>query len=151
MSQSLVQNIQHIVFSTKGRSPFLTDPVVRAELHAYLGGVCKNQNSPSIIVGGYVDHVHVVCRLWKSYAIDRFVRELKVESSKWMKTRGEALADFHWQAGYGAFSVSPSHVDALTEYVRHQEEHHRAEPFKTEFLRLLHKYEIEYDEQYVWD
>lgn len=151
MPQSLVQNLQHLVFSTKAREPFLADPTVRAELHRYLGGVCSSVNSPPIIVGGYIDHVHIVCRLSKSLAIDRFVRELKVESSKWVKTKGERYRDFRWQAGYGCFSVSPSHLEALTNYVRNQEEHHRAESFQGELLRMLRKYKIAYDEQYLWD
>ncbi|MCC5875005.1 MAG: transposase [Candidatus Sumerlaeia bacterium] len=151
MSQSLVQNYQHIIYSTKGREPFLTDPSVSAELHRYLGGVCIHHNSPSIIVGGHVDHVHIVCRLSKSLTIKTMVRELKVESSKWMKTRGSDYRRFRWQAGYGAFSISPSHVGALTKYVRNQEEHHRRESFQEEYLRLLHKYEVEYDERYLWD
>ncbi|MBI1291776.1 transposase [bacterium] len=151
MPQSLVQNIQHIVFSTKGREPFLVDPAIRAELHSYLGGVCRNLHSPPVIVGGYVDHVHVVCRVSKSLPIDRLVRELKVESSKWMKTKGTGLEHFRWQAGYGSFSVSSTHVEILTRYVENQEEHHRSVDFREELLRILRKYELAYDEQYLWD
>jgi len=151
MPQSLVQNIQHIVFSTKWRQPLLAEASVRDELHRYLGGVCLNQKSPPVIVGGYVDHVHIVCRLSKSLTIEKFVREAKVESSKWMKTKGPKYSAFRWQAGYGCFSVSPSHLEALTNYVRNQEEHHQRESFQGELLRILRKYKVEYDERYLWD
>ncbi len=79
------------------------------------------------------------------------IRGLKKESSKWVKARDSTLRDFYWQEGYGAFSVSPSHVEALQNYIANQVEHHRKEDFKEEFRRLLKKYDVEYDEKYVWD
>ena len=79
------------------------------------------------------------------------VKGLKKESSKWIKGRASSLSDFYWQEGYGAFSVSPSHVEALQIYIAEQVEHHRKEDFKEEFRRLLKKYGVEYDERYVWD
>jgi putative transposase len=97
------------------------------------------------------DHVHILCRLSKSLTIPAFLAELKRESSKWIKVRDAGQSAFHWQDGYGAFSVSPSHVDVLDEYIQHQEDHHRQESFQDEFRRLLAKYEVEYDERYVWD
>lgn len=151
MPQSLVQNYLHIVFSTKHREPFLAAHEIREEMHRYLGGVCLNHSSPSIIVGGYVDHVHIVCRLSKSMSVELLIKELKVESSKWIKTRDASLANFHWQSGYGAFSVSPSHLKPLLPYVRNQVAHHQKESYQEEFRRLLRKYEVPYDERYVWD
>jgi hypothetical protein len=79
------------------------------------------------------------------------VRELKRDSSKWIKEKNAGPSAFHWQAGYGAFSVSPSHVGVLTEYIRHQEEHRRRESFQDEFRRICQKYGVEIDERYVWD
>ena len=151
MPQSLVQNYQHIVFSTKMRQPFLRDASIRREMHAYLGGVCRNRRSPSIIVGGAEDHVHIFCRLSKSIAIDDFLAELKRESSKWVKTKAEECLFFYWQSGYGAFSVSPSHVEELRRYITQQEEHHRRETFQEEYRRLLRKYGLEWDERFIWD
>jgi putative transposase len=101
--------------------------------------------------GGVADHVHLLVRLSKNIAIAEFVRELKRESSKWIKREAPALDKFHWQQGYGAFSISPGHVERLKEYIANQEEHHRTESFQDEFRRLLKKYKIEYDERYVWD
>jgi hypothetical protein len=84
-------------------------------------------------------------------AVAIFIRELKRSSSKWAKNERTQLRDFHWQAGYGAFSVSPSHVGALTEYIRNQEQHHQRQSFQEEFRRLCKKYGVAIDEQYVWD
>jgi putative transposase len=151
MPQSLSQIYLHIVFSTKHRQPFLTDPTLRREVHAYLAGACRNLESPSLTVGGVADHVHILVRFSKSIAVATLVREVKRESSKWIKPRGRGLASFQWQEGYGAFSISPSHVDALERYIARQEEHHRRESFQDEFRRLLKKYQVTYDERYVWD
>jgi len=141
----------HIVFSTKERRPFLTDPKLRAECHAYLAGTCHQRGSPSLIVGGTEDHVHLLCMLSRQESIAVLVRELKRESSKTLKEKSPELRTFYWQAGYGAFSVSPSHVEALKRYIASQEEHHRKETFQDEYRRLLRKYGIAYDERYVWD
>jgi uncharacterized protein YbgA (DUF1722 family) len=79
------------------------------------------------------------------------VRELKRDSSQWIKTKAADLADFHWQHGYGAFSISPSHVEAMRHYIANQADHHRKETFQDEFRRLLTKYGLEWDERYMWD
>jgi REP element-mobilizing transposase RayT len=151
MPQSLAQLYVHIVFSTKNRAPFLKDAAFRERTHAYLKGICDNQASPSLRVGGAEDHVHVLCRLSTTLDAATLIRELKRESSKWIKEENPRLGDFHWQKGYGAFYVSPSHVSALIEYIMNQEEHHRRETFQDEFRRLCKKYGVELDERYVWD
>jgi putative transposase len=151
MSQSLVQIYVHIVFSTKERRPFLQDPIIRGRMHAYLQGICEKQKSPSIAIGGVEDHVHILCRLGKTLDVSALIKALKQSSSIWIKSEFAKQRAFHWQNGYGAFSVSPSHVPALKEYIHNQEEHHRRESFQDEFRRLLKKYGIEYDERYVWD
>lgn len=151
MSQSLVQIYLHLVFSTKHRVPFLRDTQLQEQTWAYLAGTCRNLDSPALIVGGVEDHVHVMCRLSRTAAVADVIRELKRESSKWLKTLAPALLDFHWQSGYGAFSVSPSHVDALKKYIANQSEHHRRETFQDEFRRLCRKYDVPLDERYCWD
>ena len=151
MAQSLAQVYLHIVFSTKNRTPFLQNKVLRNELHAYLAGICKKMDSPSLQVGGIEDHVHILCRLSRRHGIMSITGELKKGSSKWIKERDSALSKFYWQNGYGAFSVSPSHITALRKYIANQEGHHRKETFQEEFLRLLNKYGIQYDERYLWD
>ena len=151
MPQSLAQIYTHIVFSTKKRQPLLTNEDIRNAMHAYLTGTCKNQGSPPLAVGGAGDHVHILCRLSKNLAIAPLIKELKVDSSKWVKTKQADLATFQWQQGYGAFSVSPSHVDELRQYILVQMEHHRHVTFEDEFRRLCQKYGLPIDERYVWD
>jgi putative transposase len=151
MSQSLAQVYLHIVFSTKNRYPFLVDPIKRDNLHAYLSKTCRSLDSPSLQVGGVADHVHLLVRLGRTIKIADLIRELKRSSSKWIKLQAKELARFEWQKGYGAFSISPSHVDPLIVYIKNQEAHHRKISFQDEFRRILKKYRVEYDEKYVWD
>jgi REP element-mobilizing transposase RayT len=151
VAQSLTQIYLHIVFSTKHRRPDLCDKAFRARAHAYLAGVCRNLGSPALMVGGVEDHVHLLCRLSKTLAVAPFVRELKRDSSKWIKAEAPYLPDFYWQQGYGAFSLSPAHVEPLKQYIARQEEHHRRQTFQDKFRRLCAKYGVEIDERYVWD
>jgi putative transposase len=125
MSQSLAQIYVHVVFSTKSRQPSLCDPYLRNETHRFLGGLCNRLDCPVLRVGGVADHVHLLCRLGRSVAVADFVKELKRESSKWLKSRDASLAEFQWQTGYGVFSVSPAHVEALLTYIGDQENHHK--------------------------
>ena len=151
MSQSLTQIYLHVVFSTKDRQPFLANKQIRERTHAYLAGTCKNLACPSLLVGGVEDHVHLLVRFSKNIAVADFIGKLKRESSKWVKLQDGLLKSFYWQNGYGAFSISPSHVEAVREYIAGQEEHHRHESFQDEFRKLCKKYGVEIDERYVWD
>ena len=151
MPQSLAQIYLHIIFSTKDRRPFLQDADLRERTHAYLAGICRNLDSPSIRIGGVEDHVHILCSLNRTCSLSDLVRDLKRDSSKWIKTQKDDLASFGWQDGYGTFSVSPSHVEPLKEYIANQDDHHRAVSFQDEFRRLCKKYGVEIDERYVWD
>ncbi len=151
MGQSLVQIYVHLIFSTEQRRPFLEDMAVRDQVHAYLAGICRNLDSPAIIVGGVEDHVHILLRLGKQASVSDVVREVKRDSSKWVKEQARELERFQWQNGYGAFSISPGHVDELRAYIANQEEHHRRESFQDEFRRMCAKYGVEIDERYVWD
>lgn len=150
MPQSLPQVYLHIVFSTKNRRPFLRGDQLQADLHAYLAGACRNLESPALKVGGVEDHAHILCRFGRNLSIAALLRELKRESSKWL-AKEKQVREFQWQAGYAAFSISPSHVDALTEYIANQAEHHRQESFQDELRRLFGKYQVDFDERYVWD
>ena len=151
MPQSLVQDYLHIVYSTKMRVPYLKDKEVREEMFRYLSGVCRNIDCPPICVGGHIDHVHIFCRLSANVTIANLIKSTKVDSSKWIKTKGQDYRGFRWQSGYGAFSISASHRKPLISYIQGQEEHHRTVTFQEEFLTLLKKYGVEYDEQYLWD
>ncbi|MCR9296309.1 MAG: IS200/IS605 family transposase [bacterium] len=151
MPQSLVQIYVHLIFSTKDRKPFLKDPRTRDQMHRYLAGICANVDCPALIVGGVQDHVHLLCRLGKTIDVADLIRDLKRDSSKWIKSQAGDLNEFHWQSGYGGFSISPSHVDGLMEYIADQENHHRRESFQDEFRRICEKYGLSIDERYVWD
>jgi len=102
-------------------------------------------------VGGVEDHVHLLSRLSSTVAIADLIRELKRDSSRWIKTQEKSVSTFYWQSGYAAFSISPSHVDALTQYIQDQEEHHRKETFQDELRRLAIKYDLPLDERYAWE
>jgi len=150
MGQSLVKNYIHIVFSTKYRK-HLIHQSVENELYSYLGGICNKLECQVIKVGGYTDHIHILCMLSKKIALMKLLEELKSHSSKWIKTKGEAYANFYWQDGYGAFSVNPSEVHIVVNYIANQKEHHNKKTFQDEYKVFLKKHEVEYDERYVWD
>jgi putative transposase len=150
MGQSLVKNYLHIVFSTKYRE-LLIHPPVEAELHSYLGGICKNMDCHPIKVGGYTDHIHILCMLSKKTTLIKLMEALKSRSSKWIKTKGPGYENFYWQDGYGAFSVNPSEVDKVISYIANQKEHHSRKTFQDEYRALLKRYDVEYDERYLWD
>ncbi len=150
MGQSLAKNYIHIVFSTKHRQPLIHPPKER-ELHSYLGAVCKALQCPVIAVGGYTDHIHILCMLSKNRTLVELVQELKIRSSKWIKTQDPSLRNFYWQDGYGAFSVNPREVDVVISYIKNQHAHHSKKEFKDEFRAFLRQYRVDFDERYVWD
>lgn len=150
MAQSLTKICTHIIFSTKHRQP-LIDALIEPELHAYLGGVCNEMECIPIKVGGYTDHIHILCLLSKKIALMNLLEEIKKRSSKWIKEKGEAYKNFYWQNGYGAFSVNPSEVGMVIKYIENQHEHHKTKTFQDEYKSFLNKYSVAFDEKYVWD
>jgi putative transposase len=150
MGQSLVKNYIHIVFSTKHREP-LINPQIEAELHSYLGGICNKLECQVIKIGGYTDHIHILCMLSKKIALMTLLEKVKANSSKWIKTKGEEYENFYWQDGDAAFSVNPAEIDAVIAYIANQHKHHNKNSFQNEYRELLKKYEVEYDEKYIWD
>ncbi|MBP8128887.1 MAG: transposase [Candidatus Hydrogenedentes bacterium] len=150
MPQSLSMNLIHLIYSTKNRDACLT-PAIRPNLFAYQAAILREWDSRAIVIGGVSDHLHTLLVLSKNHALCKVVEEVKRSSSKWLKTQGRSFAGFHWQNGYGAFSVSQSHVAHVRRYIEGQEEHHRAMSFQDEFRSFLRRYKVEYDERYVWD
>jgi putative transposase len=150
MPQSLAKNYLHIIFSTKQRQPLI--PIrFENEIHRYLAGICDRLECHPVITGGYTDHVHILCLLSKKIPLVNLVGQLKAYSSKWIKTKDESLKNFYWQDGYGAFSVNPSEIDIVKTYIKDQREHHQKKTFQDEYRIFLKKYNVEYDERYVWD
>lgn len=151
MSQSLVTNLIHLVYSTKNRHTWLLEEI-RPKLFAYQAGIFAEWNSPAIVIGGTEDHVHALFSLSKNHALKKIVEEVKKGSSKWMKTSdGTGNQIFEWQAGYAAFSVSSSNANEVCRYIENQVEHHRSRDFKGELRALLQRHGLEYDERYLWD
>ena len=150
MPQSLSKLYIHLIFSTQQREP-LPIPSVRGSLHAYLATVLKNQDSPALKIGGTSDHAHLLFRLSKNLALADVVKKVKTSSSKWLKAQARALQSFHWQNGYGGFSVSLAEVDSVAAYIEGQEAHHRVVSFQDEYRGFLKEYGVEFDERYVWD
>ncbi|HXG66182.1 MAG TPA: IS200/IS605 family transposase [Blastocatellia bacterium] len=150
MPQSLSSILIHLVFSTKQREPFIY-PEIEPEMHAYLATIFRECHSPALIIGGEKDHIHALFALARTWAVADLVEEVKKRSSKWIKTKGPEFRGFQWQAGYGAFSIGQSSVAALKKYIADQKERHRRKSFQEEYRALLAKYNVAYDERYVWD
>ena len=149
MASSLTNLLYHIVFSTKDRRALVT-PELRAELYPYIGGIIRNEKGILLEIGGMPDHIHIVAKLPADRAVSEVIRDIKANSSRWANERRDLCDGFAWQTGYGAFTVSVSQIDVLRRYVRAQEKHHRKLSFKEEFIVLLKKHGIEYDERYIW-
>ena len=150
MPQSLAQVLVHLIFSTKNREPILSDDI-RPELHPYMATILKGVDSSAILINSVEDHIHVLFHLSKNHALCDVIESVKKDSSKWIKTKGKAYRNFHWQSGYGAFSVSQSNVAQVVKYIAEQKEHHRKRTFQEEFRAFLKRYQVAYDERYVWD
>jgi REP element-mobilizing transposase RayT len=142
--------LYHLVFSTKDRRPLIT-PELRAELYPYIGGIIRNKPGILLDIGGMPDHVHLVARLRPDIALAEMLCVIKANSSKWANERRDLTTEFAWQKGYGAFTVSESQLAVVRHYVQMQEEHHRKQTFQEEFVALLKKHGIEYDERYLWE
>jgi len=147
---SYVSSYFHCVFSTKERRPLIT-PALRDRLWPFMGGIARQNKMKAIEIGGVADHVHVLLSLPSTLPISKALQLIKGGSSKWVHETFPAHRLFAWQEKYGAFSVSISQLDNIIRYIKCQEEHHRKMTFQEEFLTLLKKHRIEYDERYLWD
>ena len=150
MAQTLVSLLVHIVFSTKHRKEFIT-PQIEPDLYSYLGGIARNNQSKLLAAGGTADHLHLLVSQSKNIALCDLLEEIKKGSSKWIKTQDVSLGDFHWQDGYGAFSVGASQVPDVKRYLENQKVHHQKKTFQEELIELLRRYGIDYDEKYLLD
>ncbi|MFO0950579.1 MAG: IS200/IS605 family transposase [Isosphaeraceae bacterium] len=150
MPQSLVAFYAHLIFSTRGRAPLITAEL-QPRLYEYIGGILRNQGCSLVAAGGMPDHVHFLVSMDKGVSVVELMRVVKTNSSRWVHDEFPGLKGFAWQAGYGAFSVSASHVERVRAYLSRQAEHHRARTFQEEFVAFLQRYGIAYDERYLWD
>jgi len=148
MSQSFTNLLYHIVFSTKDRLPIITIDH-QPRLYEYIGGILRGTGGLSLGINGTEDHVHVLAKLRPDRALSDVLRDLKSNATGWMHNVFPQLRDFSWQRGYGAFTVSQSHVEQVQRYIARQKEHHQKVSFRDEFLRFLKANRIEYDERYI--
>ena len=156
MPQSLSRIGLHLIFSTKERARVFRTEEMRNGTSAYFTGILQKLECPVIRIGVAVEHVHVLYLQSRTAAIADVIAAGKRESSEWIKTqpwaRGNAdFAQFHWQAGYGVFSVSASRIEAVSAYIDGQMEHHRRVTFQDEYREFLKRHKVPFDERYVWD
>ena len=128
----------------------MIDDAIMPDLWEYIGGLCRARECNPVRVGGHNDHAHVCCLLSKKITQIKLLEDIKKESSQWVKTKGARYRDFYWQDGYGIFSVNPSEIGKVVEYIDGQREHHAKRTFQEEFLAFLKKYGVEFDERYLW-
>jgi len=149
VTQSLSQILLHVIFSTKDRKPMIP-PELSDELYRYLAAACDAHGSHAYRIGGMPDHVHIACTLPRTVTVSKLLEEIKKSSSKWIKERDPRCNGFAWQGGYGVFSLGQSQLDAVIRYIDGQREHHAKKTFKEEFVEFLQKYNVDYDERYMW-
>lgn len=150
MPQSLSSILIHLIFSTKNREPLITLEI-EPQLYPYMATVFRTMKSPSLAINGTQDHLHILFSLARTLTVAALVEEVKTETSKWIKTKGREFRNFHWQNGYGAFSIGQSSVPALKRYIAAQKEHHKLISFQDEYRKIMKQYGVSYDERYVWD
>ena len=150
MSSSHHGILIHVVFSTKQRFKILHKDW-RDDLFAYMGGIATEHKSKLLRSGGVEDHVHLLMKIHPKFAISDTIKLIKGNSSRWINDNKKIAARFEWQRGYGAFSVSESMSNTVKRYIENQEEHHRQQSFKDEYISFLKKHNIEYDRRYVFD
>jgi REP element-mobilizing transposase RayT len=150
MAGTYSQMLFHIVFSTKGRSPWIV-PEVAERLYGYIGGIVRAEKGVLCDIGGVEDHVHLYLRWRPDGAVSELMRTIKGRSSRWVHETYPALGGFAWQEGYSAFTVSKSQEEAVRKYIAGQVEHHTKEDFRSELLRMLRAHGVEFDERYVFE
>jgi len=148
-AMSYVSSYFHCVFSTKERRP-LFPPSLQERLWPYLGGIVRQNNMQAIEIGGVADYVHLLLSLPSTLSLAKALQLIKGGSSKWVHDTFPEHRLFGWQVKYGAFSVSVSQLDKTIHYIQTQPGHHRKMTFQEEFLALLKKHRIAYDERYLW-
>ncbi len=150
MPQSLADILLHIVFSTKGRHPWIL-PEIEQELYRYLGAICQERGCHILEIGGVADHIHLLISFGRSVTVSQLILDMKANSSRWIKTKGVGYKEFSWQRGYGIFSVARSSVNSVVKYISTQKEHHKKMSYKEELLAMLKRAQIKFDEQFLWD
>lgn len=150
MPNTYSQIYLHVVFSVRGRQS-LIQPNWRAELHKYICGIIKAKEQKAYAIGGVADHIHIQVSIKPDVTISDLVRDIKSNSTKWINEKRFVNGKFQWQNGFGAFSCSPSKLNASISYINNQEQHHGKKSFETEYIELLRNYNIDFDNKYLFD
>ena len=150
MANTFTQISIHAVFAVQHRENIITQSW-RDYLHKYISGIITEVGAKSLAVGGWKDHVHIFFGLQPTIAISDFMKVVKANSSKWVNENEFVKGKFQWQEGYGAFSYAKSQRDVVIKYIMNQEEHHKGKTFREEYLEMLKKFEVAYDERYLFE
>jgi putative transposase len=149
MANTYTQIYLHVVFSVKGRQN-LIHKKWEVELHKYICGIVNGKDQKVYAIGGMPDHIHILISIKPNIAISDLVREIKASSSKWINEKGYIIGKFQWQEGFGAFSYAQSQLDIVIAYINNQEQHHHNKTFKDEYVDLLQKFNVKFDEKYLF-
>lgn len=150
MANTYSQILIQAVFAVQSRDS-LIQVEWKEELFKYIGGIFRNQNQKLLAIGGIADHIHILFGLRPSVAISDLLRDVKANSSQFINESRFTKRKFHWQEGFGAFSYSRSQLDAVVKYVLNQEKHHAKRSFREEYVGLLDRFEVEYEDRYLFD
>lgn len=148
MANTFTQIYLHIVFAVQNRIS-LINTEWKDELYKYITGIIQNNNHKLIAINGTANHIHIAIGYKSHQLIPDFLQDIKANSSKWIKEKRFVKGKFNWQAGYGAFSFSHSQIDAVVKYINNQEQHHKKKTFKEEYIEMLKKYDVPFDEKYI--
>ena len=149
MANTYTQIYVQIVFVVQGRQNLISESI-REKVEKYMCGIISSKNSKPLAIYCNPDHTHILIGLHPSISISDMVRDIKANSSRWINENGWIMGDFKWQVGFGAFTYSKSQIDRVVKYILNQYEHHKKATFKEEYLDLLAKFNIEYDENYLF-
>jgi len=150
MANTFSQIYIQTVFAVSGRLALIT-PDFKEELHKYITGIITKQDRKLIRINSMPDHLHILTGVKPAMALANLVRDIKSDSSEWINRKKLARGKFAWQEGYGAFSYGHSQLDTIVRYIMNQEQHHSRRSFKDEYLTLLRKFEIDFNEEYVFE
>ncbi|MFI5253339.1 MAG: IS200/IS605 family transposase [Bacteroidota bacterium] len=150
MANTFTQIYIHLVFAVKGRENLIRKNM-REEIYKYITGIVKEKNQKMIAINGMPDHIHILLGLKPDIALSNFVRDIKANSSGFINQKKWLPGKFHWQDGFGAFSYSHSQISTVANYIHHQEKHHAKTTFKEEYLKILRRFHIEFDPQYLYE
>ena len=150
MANTYSQIYIHVVFSVKGRQNLIQNNW-KDDLHKYICGIVNGKDQKVYAIGGVADHIHILISIKPNISVSDLVRDIKANSSKWINEKKYINQKFQWQEGFGAFSSSQSHLDTIIAYINNQEKHHQKRTFKNEYLELLEKFNVDYDDKYVFE